>query len=391
LKTRLAIFTSHPIQYQAPWFRAIAASPDIEPKVYFAKVPSAKEQGVGFGIEFSWDLPLTEGYPYTVLSTRLMPDFFPRFTRRVATNVDGELDKFDPHVAMVLGWQELTLVQALFACRRRGVPIIIRGESNSKKARPWTVQTLHKAYIRQVDAAIAIGKSNAAFFEGASLPSSRIASAPYFVDNDFFAERAAAMKGDREALRVGWNIPSSSLCVVFAGKLEPKKRVFDFIEAIRISARANPHIYGLIVGSGVQMSDAERQASGLPITFAGFLNQTEIPKAYVAADVIVLPSDFGETWGLVINEAMSTGLPAIVSERVGCADDLVIDGETGFVTPFADPSAIASAITRLANDREELARLGLAASQHVQESYSLNRAMIGLREAIRIATSNDRH
>ena len=389
MKTRLAIFTSHPIQYQAPWFRAIAASTDIEPMVYFAKVPDAKEQGVGFGIEFSWDLPLTEGYPNTVLSTRLMPDFVPRFVRRMATNVDAELEQFNPDAAMVLGWQELALVQALMACRRRGLPIIMRGESNAKKARPWAVRALHKAYIRQVDAALAIGKSNAAFYEDASLSANRIASAPYFVDNDFFAERAAAMKSDRDALRKAWNIPSSSLCAVFVGKLQSKKRVFDFLEAIRIARETNPNIHGLIVGSGEQMREAERLAQELPITFAGFLNQTEVPKAYVAADVIVLPSDFGETWGLVVNEAMATGLPAIVSERVGCADDLVIDGGTGFVTPFADASAIASAITRLADDREELARLGAAANQRVKEEYSLNRAMIGLLEAIKLATSND--
>lgn len=357
--------------------------------VYFAKVPDAKEQGVGFGIEFSWDLPLTEGYPNTVLSTRLMPDFVPRFVRRMATNVDAELEQFNPDAAMVLGWQELALVQALMACRRRGLPIIMRGESNAKKARPWAVRALHKAYIRQVDAALAIGKSNAAFYEDASLSANRIASAPYFVDNDFFAERAAAMKSDRDALRKAWNIPSSSLCAVFVGKLQSKKRVFDFIEAIRIARETNPNIHGLIVGSGEQMREAERLAQELPITFAGFLNQTEVPKAYVAADVIVLPSDFGETWGLVVNEAMATGLPAIVSERVGCADDLVIDGGTGFVTPFADASAIASAITRLADDREELARLGAAANQRVKEEYSLNRAMIGLLEAIKLATSND--
>lgn len=75
-----------------------------------------------------------------------------------------------------------------------------------------------------------------------------------------------------------------------------------------------------------------------------------MPRAYVAADVVVLPSDYGETWGLVINEAMATGLPAIVSNRVGCAGDLVVDGETGAVTPFGEPSAIAQKLVALAKN-----------------------------------------
>jgi glycosyltransferase involved in cell wall biosynthesis len=82
-------------------------------------------------------------------------------------------------------------------------------------------------------------------------------------------------------------------------------------------------------------------------SFAGFLNQTEISQAYVAADCLVLPSDHGETWGLVVNEAMASGLPCVISDHCGCAEDLGIRGQNQ-IFPCGDIAALANGLTRLA-------------------------------------------
>ena len=84
-------------------------------------------------------------------------------------------------------------------------------------------------------------------------------------------------------------------------------------------------------------------ARSLPVTFVGFVNQSRMPEVYAAADVLVLPS-YSETWGLVVNEAFACGLPAIVSDRVGCAPDMIMDGLTGTVVPAGDIERLASAI-----------------------------------------------
>ena len=115
-------------------------------------------------------------------------------------------------------------------------------------------------------------------------------------------------------------------------------------------------------------------------TFAGFLNQTQIADAYAAADVLVLPSDYGETWGLVVNEAMASGLPAIVSDAVGCAPDLVLPGRTGLRHPLGDTAALGRAIARLADDPSVLGAMSREASAHVQ-GYSIGAAANGIREA----------
>ncbi len=122
-------------------------------------------------------------------------------------------------------------------------------------------------------------------------------------------------------------------------------------------------------------------AHSLPVTFAGFLNQTEVAKAYAAADCLVLPSDYGETWGLVVNEAMVCGLPAIVSDRVGCGPDLVSDGVTGMVFPFGDIEALAQCLVRMATDPALRAAMGARARERVAD-YSVERAVAGTLAAL---------
>jgi glycosyltransferase involved in cell wall biosynthesis len=124
-------------------------------------------------------------------------------------------------------------------------------------------------------------------------------------------------------------------------------------------------------------------------TFAGFLNQTEMPKAYVAADCLVLPSDYGETWGLVVNEAMACGLPAVVSDRVGCGPDLVEDGVTGRIFPFGEVAALAGVIRSLADRPARLVEMGRRASDRITR-YSVDAAVAGTLDAVRYVTRRSR-
>lgn len=374
---RLIIFTTHPIQYQAPWFRALAASGKVDIEVVFSYVPDAVEQGAGFGTAFNWDIPLLTGYPHTVLQARTWPSPVPTFARRWSRGIVAALDRYKPDVAMVLGWQELSLAQALLACRRRDIPIILRGESNALRQRPRLVSTLHTRYFSLCDVFLSIGQANARLYEQAGIARDRILRAGYFVDNARFASSAAEKRRGRDAIRRAWSIPAEACCFTFVGKLEPKKRVLDFLGALRIARDSGAPVHALIVGTGEQMTAAELLARehALPVTFAGFLNQSRIVEAYVAADALVLPSDFGETWGLVVNEAMATGLPAIVSDRIGSAHDLVRDGDTGLVFPCGDTTALANAIARLAADRTLREAMGRRAQQVVSSEYTIEQAV----------------
>ncbi len=375
--TRLVIFTTHPIQYQVPWFRALAADPAIELDVVFSYNPPPQAQGVGFGTSFTWDIPLFDGYRHRVLATTSPPFAVPAFARRWARGIGAALDEIKPDVALILGWQELSLVQATAICRRRRIPMILRGESNAKRQRPRSVRNLHKLYFKQFDAFLAIGRSNADLYTSAGVAVPRIFTAGYSVDNARFHDAAAALRDNRLALRQSWSIPPSSTCFVFVGKLVEKKHVMHFLSALALARKTDASIVGLVIGSGEQAVEAEHfvASHALPVTFAGFLNQSRIAEAYVAADVLVLPSDYGETWGLVVNEAMAVGLPVICSDRVGCADDLVIEGVTGHVVSFGDIGAIARCMVEMSTDQRVRARMGEAARTRVNAKFSIGVAV----------------
>lgn len=392
--TRLLIISSHPIQYQAPLFRALAAEPSLAIEVLFLSLPDARSQGVGFGVPFQWDLPLLEGYRWrqaaSVAEPGLQGGFFGLQVRRATRELAASFDGAGPTAVLCTGWQYLGLLQMLLAARARRLPILLRLEANDLRPRRWPVALLHRLLIRSATACLPIGAANARFYRRNGARPETLHPSPYFIDNHFFAERATAAGQERAALRARWGIASDAFCFLFAGKLQPKKHPLDLLEALRrLSHRPGLLVHLLMVGSGELEAGCRTFAAEqrLPVSFAGFLNQTEIPDAYAAADALVLPSDAGETWGLVVNEAMACGRPAIVSDLVGCAEDLVQPGRTGLLVPCGDPTALAAAMETLAADRLASARMGELARQRVTSRYGVEQAVAGVLSACRTLSS----
>lgn len=371
---RIAIVTSHPIQYQVPWFRSLAKSVDLE--VYFASQPGREEQAVGFGGSFEWDIDLLSGYSHTFLhNVAKRPSanhFFGCDTPEIARIVAKKT--FDALV--VCGWNLKSYWQAARACRRFGVPVLVRGDSQLSTPRSSAAKLaktlIYPRLLKQFDGFLAVGERNREYLSCYGVAEDRIYFVPHFVDNEWFAARAAEARTRRPEIRRGWGIPEDAFVPLFVGKFIRKKRPLDLVRAAHLlltdtfstdNSGLCPHL--LFVGSGelgAELRNASNVVfdvgSSLPInrlqitdnakpkaSFTGFLNQSEIAAAYVAADVLVLPSDGGETWGLVVNEAMACDLPAIVSDAVGCAPDLIRDGATGFSFALGDISALAARLT----------------------------------------------
>lgn len=375
---------SHPIQYQAPWFRALAASPDIDFSVLFVQQPGAREQGRGFGVAFEWDVPLLEGYrSQRVPELRGKGGLHGFFAARIAHPV-ALVRQLDADVLLITGWHVWPLVQLLFAAWWVGVPVIMRGESNALRKRPGLARAWHRLLLGRCAAFLPIGRASRDLYRGYGIPEHQLFDTPYFVDNARFASSAAQAQSRVAELRKRWSIPPQAVCILYAGKLEPKKRLLDLMEALRIAIAHPVQLHLVVVGSGELMAQAQAMAtqSSLPVTFAGFLNQTEIPSAYVAADCLVLPSDHGETWGLVVNEAMACGRPAIVSDQVGCAADLVTDGVTGFVVPFGDTAALAQRLVEVASNPGQLRAMGEKARERVLTGYSVEKSAAGTLRAV---------
>jgi glycosyltransferase involved in cell wall biosynthesis len=349
----LAILTTHPIQYQVPLWQALARDGRVPFEVwYLTDHGTRSSRDREFDHTFAWDIDTLSGYTHRFLDVdrRATPASF--WKCRLRERLRDRLRASQASALWIQGWQVAAYWQAVREARAAGVEVWLRGESNDLAPQPkWkrTLKRLRNGWLfRRVDKFFYIGKANRRLYEESGVIGKKLYPAPYAVDNERFGMQADAVRPRRAALRERWGIPQDAFCVLFCGKFIPKKRPLDLVAAARtvIEQGALSKTHLLFVGSGVlgpQLREACRvvcdieRGQTLPVTekadsgsvlppasFAGFLNQSEISQAYVAADCLVLPSDYGETWGLVVNEALASGLPCLVSQACGCAEDLSI-------------------------------------------------------------------
>jgi glycosyltransferase involved in cell wall biosynthesis len=350
---RLTAVLTHPIQYYAPWFRYIAArEPRLQLTVVYASRPTPTQQGAGFGRAFEWDVPLTEGYEWRVVRRSSPGERFDSdgFLGLDVRGIGAAIEETRPDVVLVPGWYSLTLVRALAACRRRRIPVVYRGDTHLGNAPggwrgpAWRIRT--RALLGRFDAFLSPGSRARDYLDYFGVAPWRIFDSPHCVDNAFFEAGAARVRiGDaRRAWRDRFDIGPDAFVVIFAGKLEAKKRPLDLVRAVA----QLPGATLLMAGDGRLEAECRREAARLQVQvrFAGFLNQSEMPAAYGAGDCLALPSDWAETWGLVVNEALAAGIPCVTSDRVGCAPDLVTDG-TGASYAFGDIGQLAGALRRV--------------------------------------------
>jgi glycosyltransferase involved in cell wall biosynthesis len=383
-RTKLCVVTTHPIQYMAPWFRALAAETEIALEVIFFRELNARQQGVGFGQAFQWDVPLRQGYSSKVIDVNpgwlLVPSLLFRLRKLL-----GEIQ---PDAVLITGWNEPGLMASYPLVWSTGVPILLRGESNALRHRSRMTRFLHRLLLGMVAGVTVIGKANRQFYLNNGMPPVRLFAGAYFVESERMLEMATAHVGDRDVLRrqAGYDVNDFVFC--FVGKHVPFKRPMLLVEAAGLMRAKGWSVKLHFAGSGelTESLRARAEALQVPMHFTGFLNQTELWQAYVPSDAFVLPSTNGETWGLVTNEAMLFGLPVIVSDQVGCAADLVREGETGYVfTGEAD--GLAAAMELMVINRGQMRAMGERARQLVLDDYSMHVASNGLKAALQAVCS----
>lgn len=365
----LKYFVSHPIQYQAPLLRRIAAEPGIRLRVVFENMDTAQTYyDPGFGHSVTWDVPLTDGYEHVPISN---------------TSIDAELA--DADVIWLHGWQSTTLRRVLRVAHRRQIPVLMRGE-NCEMAMPdgsglrgWLKRRYINWIIRRCSAFLCIGTANRAYYLHRGVSPDRLFMMPYAIDNDTFAARADASDEAVQLLRDRLEIADARKVILFAAKLMPRKRADLLIQSTQLLSTDEDAPILVVVGDGVCRS--ELQSSAPNARFTGFVNQSELPVYYRMADVFVLPSE-REPWGLAVNEAMACGTSVVVSDEVGCGPDLVND-TTGRTFPAGDANALAAAICECLENSEILganARTHILDWGYTADIYGLKAALNWVRE-----------
>lgn len=377
---KLAIVASHPVQYYAPLFRTLAGQLDLT--VFYAHRDSQEDQArAGFGVGFAWDVDLLSGYDHVFLENTARHPGLGRFSGVDTPDIGERLRSSGCDGVLVLGWYLKCFIQALVAARRAGIPVMVRGDSQlgtpRSSAKTMLKSALYPLFLRQFSAALVVGERNRAYWQHYGYPAARMFASPHCIDTAWFAERATPAA--RGAVRDRLGIAPDTPVALFAGKLIDFKRPGDFIAGVA-AARANgTAIEAMIAGAGELEPAVRKQAAalGVPLHMLGFCNQTEMPGAYAAADVLVLPSTGRETWGLVANEALACGRPIVLSDAVGCAPDLARDPRAGRTFPLGHTQACGAAL------REVLAgspdRIAIA---ELSDRHSLETAAAGITMAL---------
>ncbi len=385
MSCRIGFLVSHPIQYYAPIFRELAKRCDLT--VYFAHRQSAEQQAsAGFGVAFDWDIDLLSGYRsqfLTNVSRQPSTDHFwgcdtPDIGREIA---NGRFDAF-----IVPGWSLWSYWQAVRACRRLGVPILVRGDSQLPAQRKGLLRRAKELgfpwLLRRFDGYLYVGQRNREYLTHYRVPPARLFFSPHCVDNDAFR---AGVVASRERTMDERSQRQGKKQILFVGKLIARKNPLDLLRAAELLQGKGISVEVAFAGSGELAGILERFATttGLSARFHGFVNQSRLPEIYAAADIIALPSDGSETWGLVINEAMACGVPAVVSSVVGCGPDLIEPGRTGATFRLGDIAEMATALETVLRFEPSVTSKSLALRMQTYSPAAAADGIVGAANSLR--------
>ncbi len=365
---KLAIITTHPIQYYAPVFSFLHQQRKIEIKVFYTLGEVGMNQhDPGFGKKVEWDLPLLQGYPYQFQKNTAKIPSSHVFWGIKNPDLIGEIKAWKADAILVYGWAYQSHLQAMRYFKGK-IPVFFRGDSNlldRKSSAKNSIKNIFLSWVYQkADHAFFVGTNNKAYFKKFGLKENQLTFAPHAIDNDRFAQNFAA---EAEEIRAKHGIQKDEILILFAGKFEPVKNANLLLEAFKNLNQPNTHL--LLVGNGPLEKELKAKKTVLKtasrIHFLDFQNQSQMPAIYQSCDLFCLPSN-SETWGLAVNEAMACGKAVLVSDKVGCAVDLVFEGKNGAVFQARSVLNLSDKLRQLCQNKALLEEYGHASAQIIQ-------------------------
>lgn len=376
---KLAIITTHPIQYYAPVFRLL--SNKVELKVFYTWGESSLNKfDKGFGRQVEWDLPLLDGYDSAFLENIAKDQGTHHFNGIVNPNLIDTIQSFKPDAILVYGWAWRSHLKAIRYFKGK-IPVYFRGDStllNHQFGLKSIVKNIFLKWVyRHIYVAFYVGKQNKAYFKKYDVDEKQLVFAPHAIDNERFAEDRHI---EASSLRTKFGIDSSEILILFAGKFDLVKNPFILLDAFINLDLKNTHL--LFIGNGVLEGSLKRKVEGLGtkrsfdyaqddsikkrIHFIDFQNQTAMPVVYQACDLFCLPS-LSETWGLAVNEAMAAGKAILISNKVGCAADLVKSTINGEIFKSGDLGDLKQKLSALTENKDKLAQMGSLSRQIIKD------------------------
>ena len=384
----LVIIETHPIQYHVPVYRLLQREFGIPVTVvYGSDFSIAGYHDKEFGSHFAWDTDLVSGYRSVFLSRSA--DGGAKNDREVRTSgLEMTLKRLQPRAVLCVGYSPRFHWEAFTSACRTGKPVLFRAETTDHAVRrnplkQWLRDSLLRRLYTKCSAFLFVGNRSREHYRRFGIEEDRLFFSPYCVDTSPFRIDEKARIELRAPTRRELGIGADEFVIAFSGKLSRRKGPDHLVEAVRrLPAETRDRTVILMIGDGELRDDLQliaRRTPAVNIRQTGFQQQKNLSRFYHAADLLVLPSLRSETWGLVVNEALHHGLPAVVSNAVGCAPDLVAAGETGDTFLAGSVSELSEALLRsLTLARKKSIRLQCRAKV---EQYGVAKAAEGIATA----------
>lgn len=369
---KLAIVSSHPVQYNAPWFRLLSEMKRHDIKVFYTW--SQTEQGVkfdpGFEREVEWDVPLLEGYNYEFVENIAKDPGTHHFQGIDNPGLTKTINSWKPDAILVFGWSFKSHLKCLRYYHGK-IPVIFRGDSTLLDEKNGLKTSARRIFLHWVysfvDYALVAGTNNKNYFLTHGMTESSLVLARHAIDNERFGGPDTEYANKARLWRNRLDFQPDDFVILFAGKFEKKKNplfLLTIAEAIK-----SPQFKFLFVGNGEMESIIKAKAStDSRIRVLDFQNQTDMPVVYRMANLFVLPSvGPGETWGLALNEAMACGIPVMASQKTGGAIDLISEGINGIIIDLNNPERSFSYIEQLHADSQLYKSTAAANRQKVRQ------------------------
>ena len=360
---KLVIVTEIIAPYRIPVFNALAARKEIDLHLVFLSENDATlRQWRVYKDEIKFQFEVLPSWRHR----------FGRYNVLLNRGVLSVLNRIRPDVVLCGGYSYLASWESAGWARVHRVPLLLWSESTAldRRRRYRTVEFMKKRFLNLCRAFVVPGKSALHYLQDLGIPDNRIFTAPNAVDSELFAALAAHASREEFKVRARRCLPLRYF--LYVGRFVRAKGVFDLVEAYaQLDDEIRAKVGLVFVGDGADRSVLIKQASGITagtILFPGFVQREGLPEFYALADALIFPTHT-DTWGLVVNEAMSCGLPIIATSVAGCVADLVQDSSNGFVVPPQDPSRLGAAMARLACDSELRIEMGSRSRERV-EAYS---------------------
>jgi glycosyltransferase involved in cell wall biosynthesis len=368
---KLAIITTHPIQYYAPVFKLLAKNCSV--KVFYT-LGEKVDYDHGFKQAIDWDIPLLEGYDFEFVENIAKEPGSHHYKGVNNPTLVDKVSEFNPDAILTYGWSYHSHFKVLRHFKNK-ISVWFRGDSNLLDEKTGIKKLIRRIFLtwvyRNIDKAFYVGKANKAYYQALGLQPDELIFAPHAVDNDrFTCERSV----ETEQIKRELGIEDGDILIVFAGKFEEKKDPEILLSAFMEVNNPNAHL--LFVGNGdlkqrLKSKVEEDAPHGFGITkrvhFMDFQNQSQMPAIYQTCDLFCLPSKGpGETWGLAVNEAMASGRAILISNKVGCAEDLVVNGVNGFIFEAGNKAELVARLHELIKNPSRLEEMGKQSSQIIK-------------------------